>query len=177
MVNEVQSEKIYYPPNWKRVTIAVILVLIGLATLSIDIAPFLHVMVAIPLKLICILTGFWVLKNKKRAVRAKTDIRGFYFKRMSGNPVLKKALTDVDLLVFVPFVQIVDIRIIASIWTGTRLELETTQGKEMLTMLNVLSRKEKQQIYQTIKRFGIRNLVKPQKEEGDLKYVEKSAEN
>lgn len=77
-----------------------------------------------------------------------------------------------DLLVFVPFVQIVNIRITTSICMGTRLELETMQGKEML---NVLSRKEKQQIYQTIKRFGIRNLVKPRMEEGYLKYLEKPA--
>ncbi len=80
-----------------------------------------------------------------------------------------------DLLVFVPFVQIVNIRITTSICMGTRLELETMQGKEMLTMLDVLSRKEKQQIYQTIKRFGIRNLVKPRMEEGYLKYLEKPA--
>lgn len=168
MVNEVQSEKIYYRPKRKSATIAVILVFIGLAPLGIDISSLLYSMVAIPLKLICILTGFWVLKNKKRAIRAKTDIHGFYFKRMCSSPVLKKAITDLDLLVFVPFVQIVNIRITASIWTGTRLELETTQGKEMLTMLNVLSRKEKQQIYQTIKRFGIRNPVKPRKEKDTL---------
>ena len=92
-------------------------------------------------------------------------MRGFYFRRMPGSQVLKRVWTDLDLLVFVPFVQIVNIRMTANMWEGTRLELETTQGKEMLTMLNVLSKKEKQQIYQTIKRFGIVNVIKPQEKE------------
>ncbi|WP_257089609.1 hypothetical protein [Sphingobacterium sp. E70] len=38
-------------------------------------------------------------------------------------------------------------------------------------MLNVLSRKEKQQIYQTIKRFGIANVVKAQEEKGKIDYI------
>jgi len=175
MVNEVQSEKIYYHPNWKRITIAVILVLIGTGTLWVDIAPFWGSIPWLPLKLICILIGFWMLKNSKKAVRAKTDTRGFYFKRMPARHAFKKAMADLDLLVFVPFVQIVNIRIIANIWEGTRLELETTQGKEILTMLNVLSRKEKQQIYQTIKRFGIANVVKAQEEKGKIDDIKKPA--
>jgi hypothetical protein len=121
--------------------------------------------------------GFWILKNSKKAIRAKTDTRGFYFKRMPARLAFKKAIADFDLLVFVPFVQIVNIRITVSILEGTRLELETTQGKEILTMLNGLSRKEKQQIYKTIKRFGIENVVKPQGEKGKIDYAKKPAVN
>ncbi|WP_343560304.1 hypothetical protein [Sphingobacterium sp.] len=157
MINEVQSEKIYYHPNWKRITIAILLVLIGIATLWVELAPFWGCISWLPLKLICILIGFWSLMNRKKAIRAKTDTRGFYFKRMPTRHTFKKAFADLDLLVFVPFVQIVDIRMTANLWKGTRLELETTQGREVLTTLNVLSKKEKQQIYQTIKRFGIAN--------------------
>ncbi|HBI87280.1 MAG TPA: hypothetical protein DDY75_05260, partial [Sphingobacterium sp.] len=65
------------------------------------------------------------------------------------------ALADLDALVFVPYIQIVNIRVIESNWLGPRLELETFQGKEILTMLNVLSRKQKEQICQTVKEFGI----------------------
>lgn len=64
-------------------------------------------------------------------------------------------LADLDPLVFVPYIQIVNIRIIKSNWYGPRLELETFQGKEILTMLNVLSRKDKEQICQTVKEFGL----------------------
>ena len=177
MVNEVQSEKIYYHPNWKRIMIAVILVLIGTGTLWIDITSFLGSIPWLPLKLICILIGCWMLKNNKKAVRAKTDSRGIYFTRMPARNTFKKAIADLDLLVFVPFVQIVNIRITVTIWTGTRLELETTQGKEILTMLDVLSRKEKQQIYQTIKRFGIANVVKHQEEKGKIDDMKKPAVN
>ncbi|MDR2269968.1 MAG: hypothetical protein LBF27_03590 [Sphingobacterium sp.] len=166
MVKEVLSEKIYYHPHWIRITIAIILILTGLGTLWVDIPPLTDPLGPIPLSLICIFSSIWILMSSRRIIRAKTDTKGFYFKRMPGNNRFKKALADLDLLVFVPFVQIVDIRITASIWTGTRLELETTQGKEMLTMLNVLSRKEKQQIYQTIKRFGIANVIRPREEQG-----------
>ncbi|MNI10006.1 hypothetical protein D3C73_630970 [compost metagenome] len=65
------------------------------------------------------------------------------------------ALADLDALVFVPYIQIVNIRIIESNWLGSRLELETFQGKEILNMLNVLSRKQKEQICQTVKEYGI----------------------
>ncbi|MDR0264157.1 MAG: hypothetical protein LBJ04_13135 [Sphingobacterium sp.] len=105
--------------------------------------------------LVFIIGGILLLRISKKIIRARTDKKGLYFKRIEKRTGSMWALADLDPLVFVPYLQIVNIRIIESNWFGPRLELETIQGKEILTILNVLSRKEKEQICQTVKEFGI----------------------
>ncbi len=119
-----------------------------------DIFRFLISFFILLLHLTFIIGGFLLLRSSKKIIRARTDKKGLYFKRIEKKTGMW-ALADLDPLVFVPYIQIVNIRIIESNWYGPRLELETFQGKEILTMLNVLSRKEKEQICQTVKEFGI----------------------
>ncbi|WP_313265029.1 hypothetical protein [Sphingobacterium sp.] len=165
----------YYLPNWRSIIIGIILIIVGGSTFFIgydpndsfkqnfsamildfkDVFRFLISLFMLLLHLAFIIGGFLLLRSSKKIIRARTDKKGLYFKRIEKKSGSMWALADLDPLVFVPYIQIVNIRIIESNWYGPRLELETFQGKEILTMLNVLSRKEKEQICQTVKEFGI----------------------
>jgi hypothetical protein len=165
----------YYLPNWRSIIIGSILILMGISTCFIgyhpndsfkenfsamvldfkDLFRFLVSLFMLLLHLFFIIGGFLLLKSSRKVIRARTDKKGLYFKRIEKKTGSMWALADLDALVFVPYIQIVNIRIIESNWLGPRLELETFQGKEILTMLNVLSRKQKEQICQTVKEYGI----------------------
>lgn len=165
----------YYLPNWRSIIIGSILILMGLSTCFIgyhpndsfkenfsamvldfkDVFRFLVSLFMLLFHLSFIIGGFLLLKSSRKIIRARTDKKGLYFKRIKKKTGSMWALADLDALVFVPYIQIVNIRIIESNWLGPRLELETFQGKEILTMLNVLSRKQKEQICQTVKEYGI----------------------
>lgn len=165
----------YYLPNWRSIIIGIVLIIVGGSAFFINYHPtdsfkenfstmildFKHVfrflisLFMLLLHLAFITAGFLFLRSNKKIIRARTDKKGLYFKRVEKRTGSRWALADFDPLVFVPYIQIVNIRIIEGNWYGPRLELETIQGKEILTMLNVLSRKEKEQICQTVKEFGI----------------------
>ncbi len=66
------------------------------------------------LRLAFIIEGFLLLSSNEKIIRARTDKKGLYFKRIEKKTGSTWALAELDPLVFVPYIQIVNIRIIES---------------------------------------------------------------
>lgn len=166
-----QTDKSYYLTRWRSVTIGVILVLLGIALTFIGFdgsrsfwdnfqgmlldfrsaGSFLVSLLMLVFKAGFIGLGILFFKNRDNIIRAKITSEGFYFKRITGSNKYERGLSDLNPLVLIPYKEIVDIRLVRSFWQGLRLELETMQGREILTMLNVLTKREKIEICASVK--------------------------
>ncbi|WP_071842258.1 YdbT family protein [Niabella soli] len=98
-----------------------------------------------------IIMGYFSLKYRGKVLRAKLDDKGFYYKEITGSSKMERVAFDLNPFVFVPYSAITNIAYTESFWKGDALEIETLAGRKKLVTLNVLSRKEKREIYDILK--------------------------
>lgn len=115
-----------------------------------DVANFMASLLMLFFKALFIVLGYFSLRNSGKVARAKLDHRGIYFKEMTGKTKYERALFDLGAMSFVPYREIKDIRHVKNAFWGNYLQLETNQGIRDLRTLGVLSRAEREEIYDIV---------------------------
>lgn len=162
--------KTYYLPGYRSVGIGVILILMGVGTSFIGFDPsgsawenfqnmvldfsgighFLVSLLMLLFKALFIVLGYFSLRYRGKVARARLDAKGIYFKELKGGNNAERLAFDLGEMTFVPYRQIKDIRHVKNAFWGNYLQLETNQGIRDLITLGVLSRAEREEIYDIV---------------------------
>ncbi len=166
------ESKDYYLPNYRSLLIGGILIMIGILftctaydkqlsleenfqQMFIDFSSVIYFFTSLVLllfKIGFIVLGIFILKNRNKIIRAKTDGNGLYFKEIAQGNRYAQIASDFNDLRFIPYSDIENIYYIKDFWKGDYLEIETKAERKKLTMLNVLSKSDKKEIYGTVQR-------------------------
>lgn len=164
--------KSYYLSNFRSITIGIIFIIMGIATtfigfdikrsfwnnfqsMIIDFRGIMHFIVSILLLLFragLIFFGYITIKYRSKIIRAKTDDKGLYFKEITGGNKLERLSFDLNPFTLLHYSKITNIYYVEDFWKGNYLEIETSSGRKILTALNVLSKSDKNEIYNTVKK-------------------------
>lgn len=166
----LQEEKTYYLSAFRSITIGVILLLVGIglfvATYDADenfgknllhylvdfsdVFNFFVSLILLPFKLGFIIVGVVVLRTAGKVERAKITAKGLYYKEMPKGNKYDKMTLDLGPLIYISFGQISNIWFHKSWFYGNSLEIEVNNQRIKLITLNVLSTKEKQEIFDAV---------------------------
>lgn len=166
----IQQEKTYYLSAFRSITIGVILLLVGigmfvgtydtsesfgknLLNYFVDFSSwgvFLVSIILLFFKLGFIIMGIVVLCTAGKVERAKITTKGLYYKEMPKGNKYDKMMLDFNPLTYISFGQISNIWFHKSWFYGNSLEIEVNNQRIKLITLNVLSTKEKQEIFDAI---------------------------
>lgn len=164
------ESKNYYLSSYRAIVIGVILITMGVAlnfinfdiersfldnfqNMVIDfrgIMNFLFSVFSLLFKIGFVLLGYITLKYRKQIIRAKTNDKGFYFKDIKPGNKYQKLFFDLEPLTFYPYSEIKNIHYVENFWRGNYLEIETKSEQKKLIALDILSKSEKKEIYETI---------------------------
>ncbi len=165
------EEKKYYLSSFRSLTIGIILILvgIGLSFIGFDIESsfwknfqymiidfsswgnFFFSLLLLIFKLGLVLIGYFFIKYKNGIIRAKIDQKGLYYKELGSGNKYDKITFDLNPFTFIPYSKIVNISYNESFWTGSILEIEINSEKKKLLTLNALSKRQKREIFETVK--------------------------
>ena len=127
------------------------------------IGPYLLSLLMLLFKALFIVLGYFSLRYQGKVARARLDANGIYFKELKGGNNAERLAFDLGGMTFVPYREITDIRQVKNAFWGNYLQLETNRGIRDLKALGVLSRAEREEIYDIVQARIARHKYKAKK--------------
>jgi hypothetical protein len=172
MHNRPTIQKYYHLPNWRAICAGAVVILVGLGLSAISfigngnrsamdtllyglldfhsVYAFIGSLILFACKIGLIGTGIYYIWNSQKIIRAKIDENGLHYK---AGPISKYGsifFLDTRGLNFVPFREIMDIRLVENKLLGDEIIVIARSNKIDLTPLTVLRQTEKEEIVKII---------------------------
>lgn len=162
------DSKNYYLSSVRSTLIGIIVIVIGIAIFFIgydvnnsyfdnfqnmfidfrSVVDFFISLLLLLFKISFLLFGYIILKYREKIIRARIDNLGLYYKEITGSNRWDMLAFDLNKMTFLPYSKMISIRKVGFFYTY--LEIDTRLGLKKLLTLNVLSRAEKEEIYNII---------------------------